>query len=230
MHEGRRGLLGILIVLLLLSSYVQAVPVTRTAMLVGNNNVTLSATGVTTIGWFNWGMGSGKLYLKTTNQTPQGGIINYTVKDYPLYGNTNYYYRVCDPTGCGSELSFITPAVTPLPLTTLGSAFDNMTETHFDPQFIPQNAINPYTWVLPQTPAGIAIAILTGLFFSAIFIGMWWHGGGTVVPAGVGILFLLLIFGAGFGAGITIPPEISALGQGAAYACFAGILLGFFKR
>lgn len=226
--SGRHIILILLALLLIVPS--SALPTTNAATDVGNNNATLHGTGITTTGWFQWGFGSTRLYLNTPNQTPSGGAISFTVTDYPIYGSTMYYFRACDVTGCGNTLSFFTATVTPLQASTYGFGLTNLTESHFNIRFFPQDALNPYLWVLPQSPAGIGITIITSLLLTAYMIALWWRGKNVTLPSIVGLLFCGMFLSSSAGFHIGIAPEIMAIGQAALYASIAGIILSFAKK
>ena len=227
--QQRITILGIIALVILLIP-VSALPTTAAATSVGNNNATLNGNGVTTIGWFQWGFGSDRLYLTTPNVTPSGGAVSYTVFDYPIYGDTTYYYRVCDPTGCGATASFLTATVTPLPASTLGSGLTNLTESHFNIRFFPQDALNPYLWVLPKSPAGLGISIVASILLIAYMVALWWRGRNITIPSIVGLIFCGMFLSANAGFHLGISPEIMAIGQAAMYASIAGIILSFFKK
>ena len=75
------GMLGgaaiFVLVICVLSSSVSALPTTGAATLIGTNNATLAATGVTTTGWFEWGQYQNSLYWRTSNVTASAGAISY---------------------------------------------------------------------------------------------------------------------------------------------------------
>lgn len=221
----------ILAILLVFSSVVSAIPTTAAATAVGNNNATLQGTGSATPGWFYWGQYTGKLYFKTPNQTPSGGLLNYTLAHSPLYGSTTYYFKACDSTGCGAELTFTTTVVTPMPTNTMGQRMQQFMESeNFDVTKIPQVASEPYTWALPQDPPGFAIALITGLMLFVIFYGMFVRGRNVAVPALVGGIILPFILYGNQGLNLGIPQEMAAIGQGVWYACLAGVVLVVFMK
>lgn len=220
-----------IIAMLVLPITVSALPTTAAATLVGNNNATLHGTGTTSPGWFMWGQYTGKLYIKTPNQTTSGGLLNFTLAHSPLYGSTTYYFKACDSTGCGAELTFTTTAVTPMPTNTMGQVFQTFMESdNFDITKIPQVATDPYTWALPKTPAGFAMMFITGLMVFVIFYGMFVRGRNVAIPALVGGIVLPFILYGNQGLNLGIPPEMAAIGQGCWYACLAGIIMVVFLK
>lgn len=222
-----------LAVMVILIMPAMALPTTGAVTSIGNNNATFQATGVTTTGWFMWGMYSGKLYLKTSNATPVTGAISKTVWDYPIYGSTKYYVKACDVTGCGGEVSFTTLPVTPMPTTTYGAPFTNLTESHFDMQFVLSDAVQPYLNPFRNGDddlLAVGVALITTLVLTAIFFGMWQRGRNTIIPAGVGIILSSMFMSANYGLGLGVLPEYAAIAQGAFCACIAGIVMGLAKK
>lgn len=210
---------------------VAAIPTTGATTEVGNNNATFQATGVTgTVGWFMWGQFSGKLYLRTDNSTPTGGAISRRVWDFPIMGSTTYYVKACDLTGCGDETSFITTPVTPLPVSTLGNPLRNMTETHFDIQFMPYNVAYPFTAPFQPDLIDLGFMMLTGILLFGVFFGMWFRGKNVAVPAITGFILSALFMYSDQGFNLGVPPEYLAIAQGAFCACIAGMIMSLFKK
>jgi hypothetical protein len=208
-----------------------AVPTTGAATAIGDNNATLHATGAAGASWFVWGMYSGKLYLKTTNTTPSGGAIERTVWDFPIYPSTKYYFKACDTTGCGSELSFTTAALsvpTPQPM---GGALTNMTETHFDYAFMPRNIFLAATAPFQPDDEEFGFSVITTLMLFGIIVAMWFRGQGVFIPASV-FLILGFVFVGGdiYGIGPTALSDWVTIGYGLMAAGFAGIILSLFKK
>lgn len=229
-------LIFLLLVLLVTPAYATP-PVTLNAALIGSNNVTLAATYSANgeIGWFDWGQNNKSMSWKTPNFTSVVGTNNYTIHGSPLNGNTIFWYRACNIEGCGYNKTFTTASVTPMPTTTLGYIFENLTETQFDIMFIPKNLIAPYSdWIEPtgQENSGVILSIVFGMIFFALFAGMWMSGRSTFVPGMVGLIASGLLWGTGGagGLGILIAPEFVAAAQGIMVASFAGVIMGMIKR
>lgn len=223
--------LTLTLAILFVVSFVSAAPVTGAATAVGNNNATIHATGALSPAWFQWGQYTGKLYFKTPNQTISGGVANFTIAHSPLYGSTQYFFQACDASGCGAELSFTTLPVTPMPTNTMGQRFQTFMESeNFDILKIPNVAIEPYTWALPTDPPGFALALITSLMMITIFYGLFVRGRNVAIPALLGGVILPFILYANQGLNLGIIPEIAAIGQGAWYACLAGVLLTVFMK
>lgn len=223
-------LLPLALAVALLVAHCGAVSTTNAATMVGTTNATLNGQTTLTYGWFVYGMNSGKLYLTSPNCTPAAGAIAYVVEDYPLFGGTGYYYKACDEDGCDVEASFIIPAPTPLPDMGLGRPMTNMTQSKFSTKFILSNVMTPIGWVLPQTPPGTAIAMISGLFMFAILGGMWYRSKGVTTPALVGMILLALILPSTQGPILGMSQEFVAFGQCILYIVIAGIVFTIFKK
>lgn len=198
--------------LLLLCAVVSATPTTLPATLVGTNNFTMNGNGIVgSVGWFQWGMDvAGSSWAKTSNVTPVAGFTNYTMFGSPVYGVTTYYFRACDTTGCGSELSLITPAVTPLPTLLSGVNAQAVIDSHFDLTTVFWNSMAPYTNVTGST-----------IFYAAILIlllgGMWLRTRGTALVSTFTMLCAGLTASSVTGLQLGLPPELNALLQAILY-------------
>lgn len=212
----------ILAVMMVLVSSVSALPTTGAASLIGSNNVTLTAAGVTTTAWFEYGMTSGALIWKSPNDTATGA---YSKRIYgsPLMGGQTFYYRACDVTGCGAELSFTMAVVTPQPQTTFGYIYQNVTESGFNPVLIGANAMAPYMW--PVEPAN---SVVWGLIFLCIFAGLWMRGRDVTIPVILGFIVGFIALNPVYGIGV--PAPFSGIAQGIVYASLAGIIMALFKK
>jgi hypothetical protein len=223
----------VMIALLLLGGFISilippasAVPTTGAATLVGSNNATLSATGGGTTGWFTYGTNPGNEYWTTPNITiPAGGAFTYRIAHSPLTGNTLWYFTACDETGCGSENSFITTAVTPIPRTNLGGFYRNITESGFDIPNMATNLIAPFRWN-PNIP----LTIIFMLLFSPIFIGIWLRSRTVLIAMITGFITGSFILYANTGLQLGMPPEIIVVSQAICYIAFAGIVLYILHR
>jgi hypothetical protein len=211
----------LLIAAIILCSAVSAVPITNPMTLQGNNMMNFTGTGVTgTVGWFQWGMAYGQSWSHTPNITPVAGTITYTMKGAPILGCTTYYYRACDPTGCGAEVSFMTLAVTRLPVPDYDKIANNITENGFDPLNVLYNSGGAYTRVSGDT-------FFYGIIFAMIFVGMWWRTRGTQTATAFGMICIGLFASSAIGLGVGLPPEFLAAGQALMYLSLTGAILSF---
>lgn len=213
-------------ILLVITSLAMAAPTTGAATLVGSNNVTVAMTGASGTCWFEWGMQTGNnMTWRTPNATPSGGLWNTTIKGSPLIGSTLFYYRACDTSGCGSSSSFTTAAVTPIPTRTYGATFENLTSNNFDVTMLGGSTMIPYTWLVPGFEA-----LIWGLIWMGILIGLWLRGRDLGYLCGLGIIIGVLLFSPTYGLNIGIPEEFATFGQGILYASIAGVLLSIIKK
>jgi hypothetical protein len=147
----------------------------------------MSATGGTPSGqgWFTYGTIPGDEYWTTPNITEdQNGNFNYTIWGSPLTGATVWYATACDGnTGCGNEITFTTLPVTPMPVPSIGSVYQNMTASGFNPLAIGQNLLTPLMW------NGEPLTVLLMLIISPVFIGIWFRSKTVLV-----VLFLICKF------------------------------------
>lgn len=203
-----------------------AIPTTGAATFVGSNNATVSATGGGTEGWFTYGTNPGNEYWTTPNITiPAGGAFSYRIARSPLTGNTLWYYTACDETGCGSERSFITAVVTPIPKTNLGGFYRNITESGFDIPSMATNIVAPFAWN-PNIP----LTIIFMLLFSPIFIGIWLRSRTVLIAMITGFITGSFILYADRGLSLGLPAEIVVLSQAMCYVAFAGVVLYILHR
>lgn len=194
--------------------------------IVTSNSVVLNAAGAASPWWFEYGQLSGSLSWKTPN-TSTSGAVTKTIKGSPLNGNTVFFVRACDTSGCGAELSFTTLSITPMPTSTYRYIFDNITESGFDPQFIAQNAIEPYMWTFN---APMFRLLVFGLLFFALFTGLVLTGRGMGIAVVLGLLSASFFMIPGAGLFMGIPPEFSNVGMGVMYAAMAGLIVYLFKK
>jgi len=210
----------------LLLESVTAAPTTGAASLISSNNATFTMTGAGTVCWFEWGMQTGDdMTWKTTNATPAAGVCTLTVRGSPYIGGEVFYYRACDETGCGASATFTPPKVTPIPTSTYGSTFENLTQNNFDITLIGGATMAPYMWLLPTFQS-----LIWGLIFMFIFIGLWLRGREIGTVTILGFIVGVLLFSPTYGLDIGIPQEFAAIGQGIAYSCIAGYVLHLIKK
>ena len=210
-------------VFLLFICAASAIPTTGAATAVGSNNATIACSGATGSWWVQWGS-TNMVYWQSSNQ-PQSATT-YRIHESPLTGNTQMFYQCCDSTGCGSQSSFTTLSVTPLPTQTLGSMYENMTENGYDLPSIAGNLISPYVW-----NTNMPITIIFMLLFSPVFIGVWLRSRSALVALLLGFItggFILTLQTSNIG--ISMPVEVIAIAQAMVYVAFAGSVLYVLHR
>lgn len=213
--------LAIILFLLITVSTVEAVPTTNAATMVGNNNFTMNGNGATGgVGWFQWSMKTGLEYAHTPNVTTPGGAYSYVMSNSPIWGSTVYYYKACDATGCGGEVSLTTTVVTPIPVPNYDAYAQNMTENHLDPINFIWNTTRAYTMISGDT-------ILYGLIFAMLLIGMWLRTRGTQTAMMFGMMFVCMFTVSAGGLAIGLPPEFLAAGQALMYISLTGAIVMF---
>ena len=117
-----------------------------------------------------------------------------------------------------------TPFVSPLPTTTFGKAMDNLTSSHFNIMYFPNNALSPYAWTTMGN-----LSIPSFLIFLFIYLGMWLSHSNLRLASIVGLLFSgAFLFSSGIG--VSMPLEIQPLAFGALIASVAGIVMSMFKN
>lgn len=198
-----------------------ALPTTQAATSITSNGATLNSAGGVAPIWFEYGQKSGSLTWKTANSSNASQIVYGS----PIIGNTLFYFRVCDGTGCGNELSFTTSALVPMAQTTYSAALNNMTASQFDIETIAGNSIAGYFWLTPTFPA-----IVWGLLFFGIYVGLWIRERDLVVPVILGLITGTFVMYGDVGLQLGIPVEFQAAAQGITYAALAGIILAWMKR
>ena len=117
-----------------------------------------------------------------------------------------------------------TPIITPLPTTTYGNAFNNLTTSNFSIINFPSNALSPYAW----TTMG-SLSVPSFLIFFFIYIGMWLSHANLRLASITGLL-LAGAFLFSDGIGITMPVVIQPLAFGALLASITGIVMSIFKN
>jgi hypothetical protein len=211
----------IFILIINLISSVMAVPTTQAATLIGYNNATVDMSGGATPMYYKWGQVSGSLSWQSENLSTS----TYTIVGSPLLGNTKFYYKACDSTGCGNELSFTTLPITPQVQTTYGVSLDNITRGQLGIDIISENVLEAYFWLIPSFPS-----IVWGLLFFGIYIGLWIRERDLVVPVILGLITGTFVMYGDVGLNLGIPIEFQMMAQGLTYAALAGILLSVVKR
>jgi hypothetical protein len=210
---------------LVLVGGVHALPNAPTATAIGSNNVTLTSSGATGTGWFIWGENHDNEYWITPNQTVVGGSFSYRLHSSPLSGNTLYYAKACDTTGCGNEMSFITLPVTPMPTVNIGGFYTNITESGFYPLTMMYNIAGPYVW-----NSDVPLTIIFMLVFSPLFIGVWARSRSVLVSLILGFITGSFFLYANQGLGLGMPPEIISVAQAFCYVAFAGCVVYIIHR
>jgi hypothetical protein len=222
----------VIIALLFLVATAGAIPVTLPATAIGNNNFTVSATGCDSSGcWFEYGLVENSLIVWTTTEPVIGGVVTHTESSAPIEPSMKYYVTACDVTGCDlTPISLTTLAFTPLPVSTLGAAITNMTQSKFNILYLPVNIMAPYAWLFPQSEKALAMTIVFGVIFFFIYLGMWLRQRNVAGPVLLGLLTAGSLLFSNQGLHLGIPVEFQSIAQALLYASMAGIFLSLLKR
>lgn len=117
-----------------------------------------------------------------------------------------------------------TPIITPLPTTTFGNAFTNLTNSNFSIIYFPGNALSPYAWTTMNN-----LSIPAFLIFLFIYLGMFLSHSNLRLASITGLLFSgAFLFSGGIGA--PLPLVIQPLAFGALVASITGIVMSMFKN
>jgi hypothetical protein len=218
----------VLLGLLLLIQVTSAVPNTGVASLIGSNNFTVTVAGSDGGDtWIIWGGAPGNEIFGSQIQTGDGTFIVYGA---PLIGGQTLYYKSCDSTGCDPvEQTLIIPAITPLPTTTFGNAYKNLTARHFSIDSIAPNLLPGYI------ATGITPTLLWGIMFFFIFFGFWFRTKDVKMVVILGLLMATfiatpIVLGGNGPLGFVLPTMFVLVAQGVMAACIGGILISFIRK
>ena len=222
--------LGILAVsMLFLVTMVSGVPNTGVPTLISSNNVTIPLTGVTGDDcWVLYGMNSGAGYVwSSSNYTAVGGSKDVLIWGAPLTGGTQYYAVGCDVTGCDpNEVTFSTLAITPLPTTTFGAGYVNLSRSHFNILYVPAVVESVYSlpdYRFPRT-------LLYGLLLGLIFVGLWLRTRSIRLVSSLSLMLGMMLFSNASGLYLGIPLQEQLLGSVLLAAGFAGWMLSLWVK
>lgn len=222
--EWRAWVLVVLCFALAMVASASAQPTTGAATGITSNNANIPITGITdSIAWVEWGQNPGGECWITSNYTATAGSVTAQIWGAPVMGGTTYYAVACDDTGCGNEITFTTLPITPLPYTTFGAGYRNLTQSHFNISYIAPALFLAYTNVIPGT-------IFFGLFLGIIVIGLWRRNRGVRLVSVMFIIISPLIMSSNIGLMMGVPLIEQAIGQALLAAGIAGILLSFLKK
>ena len=211
-----------LTVMLLLIGAVQAVPTVGAASGVTSNSFNVTMTGSDGGDtWVAWGQATGQNNWASATQTGDGVFYVYGA---PIIGGTTVYYKGCDSTGCGNELTAPIPAITPLPTPTFGKIFTNLTAQHFAMTSIPAALVAAY--VATQ----VSITIFAGILFFFVFFGFWFRTKSVRLALVLGLLMAVFIITPTAGLMLGAPVLFQLCAQGFMAAAIAGVLVSFMRK
>ncbi len=117
-----------------------------------------------------------------------------------------------------------TPYLSPLPTTTFGNAFNNLTASNFSIIYFPGNALSPYAWTTMNN-----LSIPSFLIFFFIYLGMWLSHANLRLASIIGLLLSGAFLFSG-GIGVSMPIVLQPLAFGALLASVTGITMSMFKN
>ena len=208
-----------------------ATPTTPTVSLIGSNNATFTSTSGATTCWFRWGVNNVNPEWKTANQTC-GSPFSAVQYGSPYYPSVVYYVQACDDSGTCTDptlASFTSAATTPLPQTTYGAVYDNITANGFNIIFITQSIATPYFWEFPGL-VSYAMSICASLLLAFYFIGLWLRQRKVSVASLLGMMVLAFFISGSAGFGWGMEAAIIALAQMVLYLALAAVIMGLVKK
>jgi hypothetical protein len=217
----------VLLAIITMITAVSAGPNTGVASAVGSNNFTVAITASDGGDvWVVWGGMPGNELFGSQIQT---GDSSLTVYGAPLIGGQTIWYQACDSTGCGNERTLTLLAITPIPTSTFGNAYRNLTARHFALDSIAPNILPGYT------ATGVTPTILWGIMFFFIFFGFWFRTRSVRMVVVLGILMAAFIAAPVIGTaagplGFNLPVMFEYVAQGFLAVAIAGILISFIRK
>lgn len=171
--------------------------------------------------WIAWGQASGVNNWASQTQTGDGA---FSVYGAPIIGGTTIYYKGCDSTGCGNELTASIPAITPIPTPTFGRIFTNLTNQHFAMTSIPGALVQAYA------STQVSITIFSGILFFFLFFGFWFRTRSVRLTLILGLLMSVFIITPTAGLMLGAPLLFQMVAQGLMAAAIAGVLVTFMQK
>jgi hypothetical protein len=219
-----------LVILLVIIPAALAVPSTPTITLIGSNNFTAASTGGSGTCWFRWGVNPVTPEWTTPNQTLCSGAFSALQYGSPYYPNIAYNVKACDDSGCSAAATFVSASTTPLPQTTYGVAYDNITQNGFNVMFIITALPQPYFWAFPTVSYQWALTVFCGLLFAIYILGLWLRQrkSGLALLVALMVMPFFVLASAGFNWGI--PGVLLILGELLTSAIIASMILTLMKK
>lgn len=211
------------VTLLLSFNLASAIPTAGAA-----SGITTNSFNVTVAGsdggdtWIAWGQAPGAHGWGSSFRTGDGVIKVYGA---PIIGGSTIYYVACDSTGCDStEQTLSIPAITPVPTTTFGVWYRNMTNQHFAVDSIAPNILPGYL------ATGMSATLLWGIMFFFIMFGFWFRTRSVRLVIIMAFLMSVFILTPTAGLMLGAPLMFQYVSQGLMAAAIAGILVSFIRK
>ena len=192
---------------------------------VTSNGFNVSVNGITgSEVWIEFGGNPGILNWETPVYDVAGTNQTIEVIGSPLYGGEHVYYRACDSSGCGSELSTILSEVTVVPtIPAARQLWRNVTRSRFAPTTLGASLLGVYTQVAP-------LMIVVGFAAMMYFIGLWMRTKTARTAAMMGIIFATFLASSSAGLMLGLPVVWSAIAGGVLALAFTGALWTLIHR
>lgn len=212
-----------LLAICLVAAAVSAAPTGGAASAITSNNFTIAVTGSDGGDvWIAWGTVAGAHPWASGYQTGDGSL---TVYGAPIIGGSTVYYVACDSTGCdANEQTLNIPAITPIPTTTFGAGYKNMSARHFAIDSIAPNILPGYF------ATGISATLLWGIMFFFILFGFFFRTRSVRLVLILGFLMSVFILTPSAGLMLGAPLMFQYVAQGLMAAAIAGVLIGFIRK
>jgi hypothetical protein len=216
-------LFGILAIIALLITGVSAVPTGGAASAISSNNFTVTVAGSDGGDvWIAWGTAAGAHPWASSFITGDGDVLTYGA---PIIGGSTIYYVACDSTGCDpNEQSLNIPAITPIPTSTFGAGYRNMSSRHFAIDSIAPNILPGYF------ATGISASLLWGIMFFFILFGFFFRTRSVRLVLILALLMSVFILSPTAGLMLGAPLMFQYVAQGLMAAAIAGVLIGFIRK
>jgi len=202
---------------------VSAVPTGGAATGITSNSFNVSVSGSDGGDtWISWGQAPGCHGWGSSYATGDGTIMVYGA---PIIGGSTVYYVACDSTGCDSnEQTLAIPTITPVPTTTFGVWYRNMTNRHFAIDSIAPNILPGYL------ATGMSATLLWGIMFFFIMFGFWFRTRSVRLVIIMAFLMSVFILTPTAGLMLGAPLMFQYVAQGLMAAAIAGILVSFIRK
>ena len=190
-----------------------------------SNGFNVSVNGITgSTVWVEFGGNPGILNWNTPVYDVTGTNQTIEVIGSPLYGGEHVYYRACDETGCGSEMSTTLSAVTTMPtIQAARQLWTNITRSRFAPATLGASLLGAYTQVAP-------LMIVVGFAAMMYFTGLWMRTKTARTAAMMGIIFATFLASSSAGLMLGLPVIWSAIAGGVLALVFTGALWALIHR
>ena len=165
--------------------------------------------------WFEWSKSSTHYMYSTPNQTMNAnGTFSKAISGMPIMANTQYFYRACTNTICGSQQSFTTSALGEIPDYNFDAHYNELVSAELNPTNMSAVGASAFTDRISN--------IFWGILFAAIFLIMWIRQEDVTIPSLVG-----MIIGGSLWA--LVPADWVSMAMSLTVVSFAGLVYSLLK-